>query len=105
MLISLKLEILSIQIRYIANQPLLITTTSLIFAREWELNTTGMCDSTPLECGALNVRLTSFHICASDQRQSLFTGLDHWTGLLDWNTGLTFDPKISYKRLHLATPL
>ena len=26
-------------------------------------------------------------------RQSLFTGLDHWTGLLDWNTGLAFDPK------------
>ena len=24
---------------------------------------------------------------------SLFTGLDYWTGLLDWTTGLTFDPK------------
>ena len=23
----------------------------------------------------------------------LFTGLDHWTGILDWTTGLTFDPK------------
>ena len=23
----------------------------------------------------------------------LFTGLDHWTGLLDWTTGLTFDLK------------
>ena len=23
----------------------------------------------------------------------LFTGLDHWTGLLDWTTGFTFDPK------------
>ena len=21
------------------------------------------------------------------------TGLDHWTGLVDWNTVLTFDPK------------
>ena len=31
--------------------------------------------------------------------ESLFGGLDHWTGLLDWNTGLTFDPK---NRLHLA---
>ena len=28
------------------------------------------------------------YICA---RQSLFIGLDHWTGLLDWNTGLIFD--------------
>jgi hypothetical protein len=25
---------------------------------------------------------------------SLFTGLDHWTGILDWITGLTFDPTI-----------
>ena len=24
---------------------------------------------------------------------SLFTGLDYWTGLLDWTTGLIFDPK------------
>ena len=31
-------------------------------------------------------------------RQSLFTGLDHWTGLLDWNTGLTFDPKNSTQK-------
>ena len=23
----------------------------------------------------------------------LSTGLDHWTGLLDWTTGLTYDPK------------
>ena len=22
---------------------------------------------------------------------SLFAGLDHWTGLLDWTTGLTFE--------------
>ena len=29
--------------------------------------------------------------------QSLFTGLDHWTGLLDWITGLTFDPQIPTK--------
>ena len=29
------------------------------------------------------------------QWQSLFSGLDHWTGLLYWNTGLTFDPKHS----------
>ena len=28
------------------------------------------------------------------------TGLDHWTGLLDWATGLTFDPKNrAYKAL------
>ena len=26
--------------------------------------------------------------------QYLFTGLDHWTGLLDWTTGLTVDLKI-----------
>ena len=26
------------------------------------------------------------------KRQSLFTGLDHWTGILDWTTGLTFGP-------------
>jgi hypothetical protein len=30
-------------------------------------------------------------------RVYLFTGLDHWTGLLDWTTGLTFDPKILTK--------
>ena len=30
--------------------------------------------------------------------QSLFSGLDHWTGLLDWNTGLTFDPKNSIQK-------
>ena len=30
--------------------------------------------------------------------QSLFSGLDHWTGILD--SPLT--PKIAYKRLHLA---
>ena len=39
------------------------------------------------------------NIHSPKKRQSLFTGLDHWTGLLDWNTGLTFD---AYKRLHLA---
>ena len=27
--------------------------------------------------------------------RSLFTGLDYWTGLLDWTTGLTFDLKCS----------
>ena len=26
-----------------------------------------------------------------------------WTGLLDWNTGLAFDPKIAHKRLNLAS--
>ena len=25
------------------------------------------------------------------ERRSLFSGLDYWTGLLDWTTGLTFD--------------
>ena len=45
---------------------------------------------------------TLWVIHARYQGQSLFTGLDHWTGLLDWNTGLTFDPKIAHKRLHLA---
>ena len=30
--------------------------------------------------------------------QSLFSGLDHWTGLLDWNTGFTFDPKNSVQK-------
>ena len=29
------------------------------------------------------------------RRRSLFTGLDYWTGLLDWTTGLTFDLKCS----------
>jgi hypothetical protein len=32
----------------------------------------------------------------------LFTGLDHWTGLLDWTTGLTFDPKILTKNGRFA---
>ena len=32
----------------------------------------------------------------------LFTGLDHWTGVLDWTTGLTFDPQIV---LHLGLRL
>jgi len=26
---------------------------------------------------------------------SVITGLGHWTGLLDWIAGLTFDPKNS----------
>ena len=30
-------------------------------------------------------------------RVYLFTGLDHWTGRLDWTTGLTLDPKILTK--------
>ena len=28
-------------------------------------------------------------------RRSLFTGLDYWTGLLDWTSGLIFDRKCS----------
>ena len=31
--------------------------------------------------------------------QSLFSGLDHWTGLLDWNTGLAFDPKNNVQKI------
>ena len=26
-----------------------------------------------------------------------FTGLDYWTGILDWNTGLTFESKFNHK--------
>ena len=31
-----------------------------------------------------------------------FTGLDHWTGLLDWTTGLAFDPEILARNGHFA---
>ena len=38
-------------------------------------------------------------------RVYLFTGLDHWTGLLDWTTGLTSDPKnYAYKLGSLLAP-
>ena len=30
------------------------------------------------------------------QGVSLFTGLDYWTGTLDWTTGMTFDMKIDH---------
>ena len=32
----------------------------------------------------------------------LFTGLDHWTGLLDWTTGLTYDPKWRKQKINLT---
>ena len=32
---------------------------------------------------------------------SLFTGLDHWTGLLDRTTGLTFDGILGILRKHI----
>ena len=28
----------------------------------------------------------------SGKRLSLFTGLDYWTGILDWTTGLSYFP-------------
>ena len=34
-------------------------------------------------------------------RVYLFSGLDHWIGLLDWATGFTFDPKILTRNGHL----
>ena len=48
------------------------------------------------------IKLAIDNSYVSVRGQSLFTGLDHWTGLLDWNTGLNFDPKIAYKKLYLA---
>ena len=39
-----------------------------------------------------------YALYAHQKGQSLFSGLDHWTGLLDWNTGLTFDPKNSIQK-------
>ena len=33
----------------------------------------------------------------------LITGLDYWTGLLDWTTGLTFNHKISISSTVLTT--
>ena len=34
------------------------------------------------------------HYQVKDIRECINSGLDYWTGLLDWTTGLTFDPKI-----------
>ena len=42
-------------------------------------------------------------VLKSNQRgQSLFSGLDHWTGLLDWNTGLAFDPRNSIQKTSIS---
>ena len=30
-------------------------------------------------------------------RQSLFSGIDYWNGLLEWTTGMPFDLKFSHK--------
>ena len=40
--------------------------------------------------GAYNIYSTMFRVYP-------FTGLDYWTGILDWNTGLTFESKFNHK--------
>ena len=35
-------------------------------------------------------------------RQSLFSGMDYWNGLLEWTTGMPFDLKFSHKNPLLA---
>ena len=35
--------------------------------------------------------ITSNYLTQLGERVFVFTGLDYWTGLLDWTTGLTFE--------------
>ena len=37
------------------------------------------------------------HWKALGKRVYPFTGLDYWTGILDWTTGLTFESKFNHK--------